>query len=544
MSAILPRPAATLILARDVAGGMEVLMLRRSTRADFIAGAYVFPGGAVSAEDHDADLISNCGEHPDAEHPAFRLCAIRECFEEAGLLLAHDAAGAMLELDNSATQEKFAKFRQSLNSGKLGFAELCQDQGLLPATAHLLPFGHWITPLGAPKRFDTRYFLAMAPGSQSPSHDEAETIAHVWVRPADALAQFKGGEIELVFPTIKTLEKLVRFDAVTALIDHVKQQPFIETIQPRLARGRAGIRPVGPDEGAYAEIGKLDPEGRISASYEILPGQITRISPRVTRITANNASYMTGPGTNTYLLGAGDEIAVIDPGPADPIHVQRLVAEAPGRIRWILATHTHPDHSPAAALLQAQTGAEVWGLPPSPGASQDASFRPRRTLADGEQLQVAGCTLRVLHTPGHAANHLCFFLEEERLLFTGDHIMQGSTVVINPPDGDMAAYLASLCRLQSEDIAYLAPAHGFLMDHAPQVIAWLLTHRRQREAKICNALEDLTEASTAMLLALAYADVPVAIHPLAERSLLAHLIKLEAEERITSASGLWRAIRN
>jgi glyoxylase-like metal-dependent hydrolase (beta-lactamase superfamily II) len=265
----------------------------------------------------------------------------------------------------------------------------------------------------------------------------------------------------------------------------------------------------------------------------------TRLSSKVRRITAPNPGVMTGPGTNAYLLGAGDEIAVIDPGPADEGHVRILLEEAKGRIRWILVTHTHKDHSPAAELLRQKTGAQLLGLPSPPDSNYDPSFRPDRELAHGERISVAGCTLRVIHTPGHASNHLCYLLEDERLLFTGDHIMQGSTVVISPPHGDMAAYFASLRLLQQEDIAYLAPGHGFLMDNSQDVVERLLLHRMERENKVLSALRELGPATLEGLLPTVYKDVPARMHPVAIRSLHAHLLKLKAERRATETDGRW-----
>jgi glyoxylase-like metal-dependent hydrolase (beta-lactamase superfamily II) len=246
----------------------------------------------------------------------------------------------------------------------------------------------------------------------------------------------------------------------------------------------------------------------------------------VTRITAPNPGAMTGPGTNTYLVGEGD-LAVIDPGPLVESHIQKIIETANGKLRWILCTHTHLDHSPAAAALKAATGAQVFGRPAPAG--QDASFAPDVVVEDGERIALAGATLRAVHTPGHASNHLCYLLEETRMLFTGDHVMQGSTVVINPPDGDMRAYLASLERLLAEDLAVLAPGHGYLIGEPHKEVRRLIAHRRAREAKVCEALRRAGPAPLERLLPLAYDDVPERMHRWAARSLTAHLDKLVAE---------------
>lgn len=267
-----------------------------------------------------------------------------------------------------------------------------------------------------------------------------------------------------------------------------------------------------------------------------------RLTQRVWRVTASNAGVMTGPGTNSYLVGADAAWTVIDPGPADERHVQTLIEAAPGGIRYILVTHTHEDHSPGATALKSATGALLLGQTTPHRHSQDPTFAPDRELHHGDQLRLsAGATVRVVHTPGHAGNHLCFLLEEERILFTGDHIIQGSTVVIDPPDGDMAAYLDSLESLLGERLEYLAPGHGTLIPQPHSAIRALIQHRRNREAKVLAALPRANPADLSSLVSRVYEDVPPQLHALAERSLLAHLLKLEAEGRATRVADSWIA---
>jgi glyoxylase-like metal-dependent hydrolase (beta-lactamase superfamily II) len=316
---------------------------------------------------------------------------------------------------------------------------------------------------------------------------------------------------------------------VDAVVEWAAREREVRVTMPHVGVGSQGLRPVLPDEPAWAELGRIDPEGRGIGSYEINPGKPVRLSPRVIRVTANNGSMMTGPGTNTYLVGGGaeNEWAVIDPGPLDGEHVDAILAAAPGPIRWIFATHTHTDHSPATALLKARTGAHVHGLLPKHREWQDASFAPETLLLGGERIALpGGTTLRAIHTPGHASNHLCYLLEEERLLFTGDHVMQASTVVINPPDGDMAAYLGSLRGLLAEELEWLAPGHGFLMAEPRRAIEWIIDHRLKREAKVVAALRAQPAAGAEALLAIVYSDVPARLHRRALRSLQAHLFKL------------------
>ena len=274
-------------------------------------------------------------------------------------------------------------------------------------------------------------------------------------------------------------------------------------------------------------------------SDALTPGQPVTLIDGVRRLVAPNPGMMTGPGTNTYLIG-NDELAVIDPGPAIDQHVDAiLVAAADAPIRWILATHTHSDHSPAVAALKAQTGAEVWGLPAPVGYHQDSTFAPTHLPADGERLTVDTQTLRVIHTPGHASNHLCFFIEETGWLFTGDHIINGSTVVIDPPDGSMSDYLASLSRLAELPLTAIAGGHGEVLDTPQEAIRALIEHRLAREARVLNALEAGRAQSSADLVAASYPGLAPALHRLAERSLLAHLIKLGEDGAALERSDGW-----
>lgn len=272
----------------------------------------------------------------------------------------------------------------------------------------------------------------------------------------------------------------------------------------------------------------------------IRPGVAIRLSNRIRRVTARNPGAMTGPGTNSYLVGAGDQWAVVDPGPADERHIRALIDAAPGAIRYVLVTHTHQDHSPGAVPLKFATGALLLGRATSHRHWQDATFAPDRELHHGDRMSLAeGTTLRVIHTPGHAGNHLCFLLEEEHILFTGDHIIQGSTVVIDPPDGDMAAYLGSLASLLHEPLKFLAPGHGTLIPDPAAAIQALIQHRLRREAKVLASLAHQHPADLPALVQSVYDDVPPQLHPLAQRSLLAHLIKLEADGRALRVADGW-----
>ena len=275
----------------------------------------------------------------------------------------------------------------------------------------------------------------------------------------------------------------------------------------------------------------------------VRPGVAVRLSERLWRLTCANAGLMTGPGTNSYFVGEAEQWALIDPGPADPAHLGALQSAAPGPIRHILVTHTHPDHSPGAAVLRRLTGAQLLGRVSKHPRGQDSTFVPDRELSDGDTLQLGPhTTLRVYHTPGHASNHLCYLLESERLLFTGDHIIQGSTVVIDPPDGDMSAYLTSLRRLLTEDLAALAPGHGTIIPHPHEALCALIAHRLSRELRVYGTLSTQEPAALDTLLERAYEDVPQMLHALAARSLLAHLLKLEADGRARRRGDRWVAL--
>ncbi len=264
----------------------------------------------------------------------------------------------------------------------------------------------------------------------------------------------------------------------------------------------------------------------------IAPGKTYQLSPRVRRITAPNGGRMTGPGTNTYLVGDGDELAVIDPGPAIESHVEAILNATDGRIRRVLVTHTHADHSPAAGPLVDATGAEVLGCPlrPSDG-HQDESLHVNREISHGEIIEGGGYRLQAIHTPGHIGNHFCYLLAGDNMLFAGDHIMEGVSVVIVPPSGDLKDFLDSLTRLRNYSIDAIAPGHGHLIEDPVAEFDKLARHRRYRENKVLEALEKLGEGSLDSLLPLAYDDVDPELHKVARYSLWAHLLKLEREGR-------------
>jgi glyoxylase-like metal-dependent hydrolase (beta-lactamase superfamily II) len=248
---------------------------------------------------------------------------------------------------------------------------------------------------------------------------------------------------------------------------------------------------------------------------------------------------MTGPGTNTYLLGES-QVAVLDPGPDDATHLDAILSNAGAPIRWVVCTHTHRDHSPLAAELARRTGATIIGLPPPGDGRQDDSFAPEHRPADGERLALGDIELTAIHTPGHASNCVCYLVVREGLLVTGDHVLEGVSPVILPPDGSMGAYLKSIDKLFAHDFQRIAPGHGDVMSDGKKVLEALRAHRLAREAKVLRNLATLGSATLDQLIPQVYDDVPADRHQWARLTLQAHLIKLAQEGRAAEKNGNWR----
>ena len=261
----------------------------------------------------------------------------------------------------------------------------------------------------------------------------------------------------------------------------------------------------------------------------LVTGVASALSPLVRRILAPNPGVMTGPGTNTYLVGI-DEVVVVDPGPDEDSHLNAILGCGGDRIRWVVCTHTHPDHHPLTARLAGETGAEVLAYEARDGLEID------RELRDGDLIEATEFRLRAVHTPGHASNHLCYLVEEERLLFSGDHVMEGSTVVIAPPDGDMAEYLVSLERLRTmrPPLRAIAPGHGHLIEDPKAKLTEYIEHRLARERQVLEVLGELGDATAADLVARIYVDLVDELVPRARQSVHAHLRKLATEGAVTA----------
>lgn len=465
----------------------------RSMRA--FGGFHAFPGGALDHQDYsdrtagistlgsgeaEARMAGAAGEYPAL---GFFVCALRELFEEVGILFVDDEEGP-----GAINRDELRRARHRLLSGDLNFPELLETLGLKLATHRLRFHTRWTAPEGMPVRFDARFFVAPAAGEPDPNPDEVDGID--WKTPSQIMALAEAGAVMLAPPTLATVGGLARFESAEALLSG--SPPSESTIR-----------------------------------------KIERHSQLVRRLVAPNPSIMTGPGTNTYLVGT-DRLVVIDPGSMEPSHLE-TVASA-GRIETVVITHGHADHYSGALELAQKAGAEV-AVPERFAATTRQGFR--RRLTDGDYLEAEGARLRVLDTPGHASDHICLWLEEEKALFSGDLVLGEGTTVISPPDGNLIQYLASLEKVLALGPARLYPAHFDPRDDAVSWIGWYISHRREREEQILGALAT-SKRTIPEIVAEVYASYPESLHPIAERSVLAHLDKLQHEGRVTSTGGTYQ----
>jgi glyoxylase-like metal-dependent hydrolase (beta-lactamase superfamily II)/8-oxo-dGTP pyrophosphatase MutT (NUDIX family) len=538
------RPAATVLLLRDTPEGIEVLMTRRSANASFAPGAYVFPGGRIDEGDVTARPIATRRRTQSRVQLTQAIAAIRESFEELGVLLARHPDG------RPVSAEEVASMDRDTATTTVAFADQCAERGLLLSTDRVYTLAHWITDRDLPKRFDVPFLVARMPEGQTPTADETEQFEPCWVRPADALSRHKVGTFFMIFPTLRTLERLAAYRTVDAVLDACANRPGGEgplwTSCPRAGLLDGQEARYMEHESPFGELALVSPDGQIVHKLGWQSEHPVPLLKHVQRLTAPNPGVMTGPGTNSYIVGdASSGYIVIDPGPNDLDHIGRLWRATQGDIRMIVCTHSHADHSPGAAPLQklCKTPPPILGLASAPTARAAARFTPDRTLQDGERIVLGPATpadeadrsahthtLRAIHTPGHAANHLCLVLEEDGLLLSGDHVLNGSTTVIDPPDGNMDAYLASLDKLDAAcaegGITFILPAHGYVLGDARAALAYLKAHRLKREAKIAAAMRRLPRGTPEDWLPLAYDDVPEHMWPVAARSLAAHVERI------------------
>lgn len=484
--ALEPRPAATLVLLRDTPQGPEVLLTTRSKQMRFMGGAVVFPGGAVSASDlqrkwegastHSRSSAAEAlGTEDGAQALGAFVCALREAYEEVGFLIG---SGPVNEL----------KPHDACDAAQ--FLERCLELGIVLDTDQLVPAGRWVTPLGSPIRFDARFFVSRAPEGWEPTLVSKEVADCRWATPARALAELAEGVALMAPPTVEMLQRLDHH----ANVDDVL----------------AGI-----ENSSSQETG-----GILSA----------RLSPLVVCVLAPNPGLLTGPGTNTYVVGSSPTL-VMDPAVEDDDYIQAVLAAA-GDIEAILVTHRHPDHVGGAARLAALSGASVRAFGPEPAG--DAPVLP---LSDGDIVAAGSARLEALHTPGHAADHLCFYMADAASLFAGDNILGEGTAVI-PPDGDMGAYLASLERLRLLRLQRIYTGHFKPLDGGTAVIDGYLAHRAERERMVLAALDDARSAEA--IVEIVYADTPGPLRAIAVHQVLAHLELLEERGQVTRTNQLWK----
>jgi recombination protein RecT len=570
-TAVATRPAATVLLLRDTAAGLEVLMTRRSPTASFAPGVYVFPGGVVDAEDAQCHDLADTRASQDAALTTQCVAAIRESFEELGILLARHADGRMATMQDIVGMSRTAPF-----------AAQCAERGLRLCADRVFWLAQWVTDREMRKRFDVNFLVARVPAEQTPVADEAEQFAPQWVRPQEALDLHMAGQFPIIFPTIRTLERLRAYATADDVLQACQSEQPLWHSCPRSGTLLGKQRHYMEHDAPFGELAMVSPDGQFQHTLDWQHAQAVPLLKNLLRLTAPNGGMMTGPGTNSYIVGdAHTGYAVIDPGPLDSGHIERLWQATGGDIRFIVCTHSHADHSPAAKPLQALCAQRnairgggalmaaltppILGLPSAATADERSHFVPDRALFDGEVLrltasvpvsevkqavdmgqainhaisqashgherEVISHSLQIIHTPGHAANHLCVILLEDGLLFSGDHILNGSTTVINPPDGHMGDYLASLDKLvamcEPQHLAFILPAHGHVLGFAPQAIAQLKAHRLKREAKIAAVMQAHPSHSVDDWLALAYDDVSPQLWPVAKRSFLAHVAHIK-----------------
>ena len=525
-------PAATVLLLRDTPDGIEVLMTRRSSTASFAPGAYVFPGGGIDAADALAHGQSTRRPGQSDLRLTQAIAAIRESFEELGVLLARHADGRHADSALVEGLDRHAPFAPQMHA-----------HGLRLAGNEVFVLAHWVTDRDLPRRFDVPFLVARMPDGQTPVADETEQFEPCWLRPAQALARHAAGDFFMIFPTIRTLERLQHYADVDAVLLACASEEPLWTSCPRAGLIGGQTARFMEHEPPFGELALVCPDGQIVHALDWQCERPVALLKNVMRLTAPNPGMMTGPGTNSYLVGdAASGFIVIDPGPNDAGHVQRLFDAAGGHIRAIVCTHSHPDHSPGAGPLQAlcRPRPPILGLPSAATARADSQFTPDQSLLNQELLTPNYIgpehDLMVIHTAGHAANHLCLVLVKDGLLFSGDHILNGSTTVINPPDGNMHAYLDSLDLLvaacDEHAIEFILPAHGYVLGNAKRVITDLKAHRLRRGAKVAAAMQALPGGSLDDWVALVYSDTPAHLWPIARRSLLAHVEHLRAPREL------------
>ncbi len=496
--------AASVLLARGP-GSAEVFAVRRSAVLRFFGGFHAFPGGKVHPDDAATAARFPTGDGSTSPLDVRRVAAVRELFEEAGVLLARRPDGSFPPMSAD-----LVRLRRELTASRLAFADLLRQRDLTLRAADLLPVGSLVTPPFTPIRYDTTFFVAELPPEQEPAVWPGELDDGQWTTAADLLGRWTRGECLVSPPTVSLLEA-------------VRDRPLAE-----LPRRMAPL------------LRTLD-EGAIHPIFW---------APDVQMVPLATRGLPPSTHTNAYLVGSGPAY-LLDPGPTDAAEQQRLFTlldarRAEGRpLAAIVLTHQHPDHLGAAAATARRYGVPVWAHATTAAAVGDA-IPVARTIDDGDRLDLGAAPdgsgpwyLQALHTPGHAAGHLAFYEPHYRLLLAGDMISTLSSVVIAPPDGDLAVYLDSLRRLQALDVRLLLPSHGSVSAQPRQTLAEALAHRAKREEQLLAALGPQPR-TVAELVPELYRGLPDNLTRLAELQTLAGLRKLQREGRAEEAGAGWR----
>jgi glyoxylase-like metal-dependent hydrolase (beta-lactamase superfamily II)/8-oxo-dGTP pyrophosphatase MutT (NUDIX family) len=480
--------SSVVVLYRRAPGGVEVFWVKREKALAFAGGYYAFPGGKLDKADAEVPVRGASGQEA-----ALRVAAARELLEEAGVLVA---AGA-----ERLSPDEVRELRRALLEKRATWPELLQRHGLTLRAEDLPEAGRWVTPEFAPVRFDTFFYLAEAPAHAHAEWLPGELSEAAWVKPSEALARWEQGTALLHPPALHVLRVMADFDSKERALARLREQPHCPDFIAQRIEFHQGVR--------------------------VFPLRTATLPP---------ATH-----TNAYVLGNG-ELLIVDPGADDEAEVTRLlemveelVAEG-CRVKAVLLTHHHGDHVGGVGAVKARLGIPLW----CHARTADRLEVPaERLLEEGEVLELAGTPpqrWRVLYTPGHARGHLCLVDERTHAAVVGDMVASVGTIVIDPPEGDMGEYLRQLARLRDWPVTTLHPAHGAAIADGPGKLQEYLDHRAAREARIVEAVP-AEGATLADVVARAYAETPPFLHPVAERSALAVLLKLEQEGRLREDSG-------